>query len=536
MRKGSWESVGAVAVALIFLGISAAFYLVCLAAVHISIGAIALLSGGSGSRHSDPTADRAVVTIIVTVVWAFAVAASVGLAFGTGTAWLVGLGIGLPVGAVAGWQVGKWQESVSWSRVHGALVLGAWRSDRFFVTRPFTITPGERLKHVICTGATGSGKSTLVRNLALQDIRAGAGACVIDPKDDLIDGILPHIPEARLDDIILFDATDREAPLGLNAVESVAPEQRSLATSELISVFRRQFSDSWGPRLEHLFRHLILALLEMPGATLLDVPRLLLDEEYLRRVAYEVSNPAVREFLLVEYERIFRRRADAVEPILNKLGAWLAYPELRAIIGQPESAFDFRRVMDTGKVLLVRIPQGVLGEDGSNLLGALVVARIQLAAQSRVDTPVEARRPFYCYVDEFQNFATSSFTKILTEARAFGLGLVCANQYFEQLPRELQQALIHNAATFVHAAYARGRYRLEVSSRANPGDDGSVFLVHPPAPLPPGDPTRGEEIRARCRARQVRPQAADGVTGRAYSGNGQRGAFVGTWGRDLDEE
>jgi len=272
------------------------------------------------------------------------------------------------------------------------------------------------------------------------------------------------------------------------------------------------------------------------GSTLLDVPRLLLDEEFLRRVAYGVSNPAVREFLLVEYERILRRRGDAIEPILNKLGAWLAYPELRAIIGQPRSSFDFRSVMDTGKILLVRIPAGSLGDDTSNLLGALIVARIQLAAQSRVDIPQEARRPFTLFVDEFSRFVTSSFERILSEARGFKLGLVCANQYFEQLPRDVQLALTHNAATFVQTLYSRGRYSLEVASRAGADGDDSVFGVEPPRPLPTGDRARAAEVRTRSRLRYGRAVDDEEPLGARASGNGRQPSAAGRWGRDVDEE
>ena len=392
------------------------------------------------------------------------------------------------------------------------------------------------MKHLVCSGPTGTGKSTLIRNLIAQDLRSGCGLCVIDPKDDLIDGLLPHVPEERLEDVILFDAADTERPLGLNPFAGVPATQRSIATSELIAVFRRYFADAWGARLEHVLRNVVLALLEVPGSTLTDVPRLLMDRSYARWVIQHVSNPAVREFFVVEYEEVLRRRSDAIEPILNKVGPWLSYPELRNIIGQPRSAFDVRRVMEEGKLLFVRIPQGVFGEDVSNLLGALIVAKVQLAAQTRIDVHPDRRRPFYLYVDEFQNFATSSFTKILTEARAFAVGLVCVNQYPEQLSRDLQLALARNAATFVQTAYRDGRFQLEVMRQEDAQEKKpKVFVVSPPGPLGTGDENRAERVRALSRERYGRP--VDDVPARlATAESAVRTETVVSWGRDVEEE
>ena len=483
---------------------SAAFYVFCFIAIHVSTSLGSVSAAGSG-RRLDARADGFWVGLATAAAWTFLVTALVVAISGSYTAWPVGVAFGLPVGVVVGWQVGHWQAAVSWSRSPGSFALGNWTGGKFLIKRPYTVTSGERLKHLVCTGPTGSGKTTLVRNLIVHDLREGSGLCVIDPKDDLIDGILPHIPESRLEDVILFDITDRERPLGLNPFAGVAPDQRSLAASELIAVFRRYFADAWGARLEHVLRNTVLALLEVPQATLLDIPRLLLDRSFSQWVVGQISNLAVREFFALEYEEVLRRRGDAIEPILNKVGPWLSYPELRDIIGQPQSSFDLRRVMDAGQILLVRVPQGAFGEDISNLLGALVVAKLQLAAQSRVNVAGAARRPFQLYVDEFQNFATSSFTKILTEARAFGLGVVCVNQYPEQLSRDLQLALTRNAATFVQTAYRRGRYLLEVTRQEDLNEKKPpVYVVTPPRPLPPGDPTRADRVRAVSRERYGR--------------------------------
>ena len=514
----------------------AAMYIICLIAIHVSV-ALSSASVSTSSRATNPRSDGFVAGLLAAVMWTLLMIVLAIVLFGDGSAWIAGGVVGVPVGLVVGWQVSGWQEARSWSRFPGAAVIGDWRTRLFKVSRPYTVTPGERMKHIVCSGATGSGKTTLATNLIVEDIRSGAGVCVIDPKDDLVNRILPHIPPERTDDVIVLDATDLEAPLGLNPLAGVPESQRSLMASQLISVFRRYFADAWGARLEHVLRNVILALLEVPGATLVDIPRLLMDESFLRRVADQVTNPAVREFLLVEYERVLKRRSDAIEPILNKVGPWLSYPELRNIIGQEKPAFDFRRVMDEGQILLVRIPQGAFGEDVSNLLGALVVAKIQLAAQSRVDVHPSYRRPFILYVDEFQNFATSSFTKILTEARAFGLGLVCVNQYPEQLSRELQQALVRNAATFIACTYRRGEYIAEVTRQEDLGEKKvPVYSVRPPAPLPPGDEQRSALIREASRRRYASVPASIGThePGRSLTlqsaPDGQR------WGTDCDEE
>jgi DNA helicase HerA-like ATPase len=468
------------------------------------------------------------------VCWAALITVVIGLSIRSSTAWIFGGVVGVIVGGVVAWNLDTRIEAESWARTSGALRVGDWRNGRFFVSRPFVIAQGERLRHISCSGGTGSGKSTLIRNLAVQDALGGSGFAVIDPKDDLIEPLLGHIPPERLDDVILFDATDRDCPLGLNPLADVPEHQRSLAAAELISVFRRQFADAWGPRQEHILRYAILALLEMPRSTLLDIPALLINQAYLHHVAAQVTNPAVREFLLLEYEQIIRRRGDAIEPILNKIGPWLAYPELRNIIGQQRSSFDFRRVMDTSQILLVRIPQGALGEDASNLLGALVVARLQLAAQSRVDLPPERRRPFYVFADEFQNFVSSSFTKILTEGRAFGLGVFSANQFKEQLPRELQLALAHNAAVFIETARVGGDYVVRVSKRDG-NEAGRIVDLRPAGPLGPGYAERAREVRARSRLRYGRPIASN-IGSLPSTGNGRSSFSATPWGVDVEEE
>jgi hypothetical protein len=398
----------------------------------------------------------------------------------------------------------RWGKSAAGQHRPHTATLGRVRRPPFYVDQPYSVVGADRLKHLAISGATGTGKSTLLANLIASDIRNGAGVCVIDPKDNLIDRVLAHVPPSRTRDVILLDATDTERPLGFNPLSGIPPERRSLAASELIAVFHRYFADAWGPRLEHILTNAVLALLETPNATLLDISRLLLDPNFADWVRRHVRNPGVLQFFDYEYEQITKRR-DAVQPVLNKIGPWLAYPELRGIIGQPRSSFSIRQIMDQGKILLVRIPQGALGESISSPLGAFVVAKIQLAAQSRVDAPSDRRRPFYLYVDEFQNFATSSFSRVLTEARAFGLGLVCANQYPEQLDRDLQLAISRNVGTSVACRYQQGRYRLEVTRLDTPTTTHSPIILTPERPLPPGDTSQSARIRAFSAATYGRP-------------------------------
>ena len=482
-------------------------YLGCLVATQASVGVLSWLLN---QRHiAVPTRTlgaRLAVGFLVGLAWALALAALAFLAFGSWEASWVALGPGLILGSLTGFHAGRWWGLESLGRWPTSLTLGRLRERPFFVSTPYVVSGSERLKHLALDGPTGSGKTTLVRRLVVADLSSGAGLAVIDPKDDLVDSLLAHIPPEREEDTIVFDITDTEYPLGFNPLSGIPPEGRTLATGELISVFRRYFAESWGSRLEHILRNVILALLEVPQATLLDVPRLLLQPDFREHVLSHLTNPGVRRFLSVEFEETLRR-GDAIQPILNKVGPWLSYPELRNVVGQATSSFDVRRVIDRGQVLLVRIPQGALGEDVSTLLGSLIVAKIQLAAHSRVNIPPDKRRPFYLYCDEFQNFATSSFDRILTEARAFKLGLVCCNQYPEQLPRELQLAISRNVATRVHSLHQRGHYFLQVGRLEDAGQEAQPLIFPASSPLPPGRPERAARIRAISRARYGRPRA-----------------------------
>lgn len=363
----------------------------------------------------------------------------------------------------------------------------------------------ERLKHTHVIGATGSGKTTLLKNLIIQDLEAGHGLAVIDPKGDLLDAILTCMPAARRDDVIIFDPTDTEYPVGFNMLEFVEAAYRSRTTSEVIAIFQKLFGTAWGHRLEHILRYTVLTLLEVPGSTLLDIPNLLLDADYRNGLLTNVDNFSARTFWAQEFSAYSdEQRTQAVLPILNRIGPWLAYPEVRNIIGQTHSSFHLRSIMDNRKILLVHIPQGILGEDTSHLLGAMLVSKLQLTAMARADLPLHQRPPFFLYVDEFQNFVTSSFEKILTEARSFGLGLIVANQYLEQLPKPLSLALDHNVAVRLSCSFEQNHYW--VAYETPQVQDAKPRRVQPLPPPKSSALGQIEQLRHMCRQRYGRPR------------------------------
>lgn len=498
-----------------------------------------LTLGVSGSAAASTIVDKpGAVALAAVAGWAAIGALLLGLTTATPGGALLGAVVGALLGLVVGYQVHRTLNARGGAASAGALRLGSATTGWLRLPTPLVVPPGDRLKHIALWGPTGSGKSTLMTNMIMQDVVSGAGVIVIDPKDNLVDNVLRRLPAHRHEDLILFDATDTERPVGLNPFAGIAPRYRSLAASEFLAVFRRTFADSWGVRMEHVLRNVVVALLEVPGSTLLDIPRLLLDAAYREWVLERVTNPAVREFFTVEFEQVLRRRGDAIEPILNKVGPWITYPELRAIVAQQENSFDFRQVLDQSKILLVRIPEGAIGEDASALLGGLVVARVQLAAQSRVDISAGRRRPAYLYVDEFQRFVNSSFERILAEARGFGLGLVCTNQYPEQLSRNVQLAIEHNAGTFLRTSLQGSRYMLEFRRRADAADpNNEPLLLEQPRPLGPGNAALARQVRILSAQRYGRPPLA--LVRRLQDGGppARRGRTLRVVrGRDVDEE
>jgi hypothetical protein len=295
----------------------------------------------------------------------------------------------------------------------------------------------DRTRHHYIIGKSGTGKSNFISFMARQDIKDGKGLCVIDPHGDLIEDILQYIPKERAKDVIIFDPADAERPMGLNILEAGTPAEMDLASSQATEIFIKLFGDEiFGPRIQHYFRNGCLTLMEdkEEGATLIDVPRIFVDEEFMKYKVKKVTNPVVKSFWKHEYANTGAREREEMIPYFSsKFGPFITNTIMRNTIGQTKSAFNFRDIMDSGKILLVRLSKGKIGDLNTQLLGLVMVARIQMAAMSRADMPESERRDFYLYVDEFQNFATDSFCSILSEARKYHLCLVMAHQYINQL-------------------------------------------------------------------------------------------------------
>lgn len=314
---------------------------------------------------------------------------------------------------------------------------------------PFGLRRSDRGRHLYIIGQTGVGKSGLLELLTISDIYSPFGFAVIDPHGDYATSILSRIPENRIGDVIYFNPSDVDYPVAFNPMEVHDAKLKTQTASELIGVLKRMF-DSWGPRLEYILRYSILALLEYPDATMLDITRILTDKKFRIDVLKYVSDPVVSNFWKVEFASWNDKfAAEAVAPVLNKIGAFTANPLVRNIIGQPKSSFNIRKIIDENKILIVNLSRGLVGEDNAAILGALMVTKIQLAAMSRADIPVEMRTPFYLYVDEFQNFATESFATILSEARKYGLNLTVANQYIAQMPQDVKDAVFGNVGSMI---------------------------------------------------------------------------------------
>jgi hypothetical protein len=307
----------------------------------------------------------------------------------------------------------------------------------------------DRGRHLYIIGQTGVGKSGLLELLTISDINSTFGFAVIDPHGDYAQSVLKRIPQHRVSDVIYFNPADTDFPIAFNPMEVTDQKLKTHTASELIGVLKRMF-ESWGPRLEYILRYSLLALLDYPESTMLDITRMLTDKKFRKEVLEYVIDPVVRNFWQVEFASWNDKfAAEAVAPVLNKVGAFTANPLVRNIIGQPKSSFNLRKIIDEHKILIVNLSRGLVGEDNAALLGALLVTKIQLAAMSRADIPAEHRTPFYLYVDEFQNFATDSFATILSEARKYGLNLTVANQYIAQMPMEVKDAVFGNVGSIV---------------------------------------------------------------------------------------
>jgi CxxC-x17-CxxC domain-containing protein len=318
----------------------------------------------------------------------------------------------------------------------------------------FGVRRKDRRQHMYVIGKTGTGKSALLHNMIVQDIANGEGLCVVDPHGELIEDVIQSIPASRVNDIIYFNPADLDFPLGFNPLELPDPKYKHLVASGLMGIFTKIWANVWSARMEYILNNAILALLDTPGSTLLGISRLLVDKDYRQRILNNVTDPVVRAFWINEYEEWQDKfRNEAISPIQNKVGQFLSTNLVRNVVGQSKSTFDIFDLMNQGKIFLVNVSKGRIGEDNSSLLGAMLITKIQLASMERVRIPSEDRRDFYLYVDEFQNFATNSFAGILSEARKYRLNLILAHQYTGQLVIEsstvVRDAVFGNVGTMI---------------------------------------------------------------------------------------
>lgn len=314
----------------------------------------------------------------------------------------------------------------------------------------FGIKLKDRKRHLYLIGKSGVGKSTLLKNMVIDDIREGRGVAMIDPHGEDVIEVLDYIPNSRANDVVVFDPGDRDFAIGFNMFEISDPKYKVITASGIVGAFKNIFGESWGPRLEYWLKSAVLALMDYPEATLMMVPRVFTDKDFRARVLDKVQDPLIKSRWLNEWPKLDQKaQGEAIAPILNKVGQFLSSPVIRNIVGQPKSSIDFRAAMDEGKIILIKLSKGVIGDDNSNLLGSMVVTQFQLAAMSRADIPPAQRRDFYLYVDEFQNFATESFATILSEARKYNLSLTVANQYMAQLSDDVRNAIFGNVGTLI---------------------------------------------------------------------------------------
>ncbi len=329
---------------------------------------------------------------------------------------------------------------------------------------PFGIKAKDRTKHVYVIGKTGMGKSTLLENMAVQDMKNGNGLAFIDPHGATAEVLLDYIPEDRVKDVLYFAPFDTANPMSFNVMEDVGPDKRHLVVSGLMSVFKKIWVDAWSARMEYILSNTLLALLEYPDSTLLGVNRMLSDKHYRKAVVDNIKDPAVKSFWVDEFanysERYMQEAGDAIK---NKIGQFTSNPLIRNIVGQPHSSFDIRELMDERKIIIANLSKGLVGESNANLLGSMLTTRIYLAAMSRADLSSEQLKTkpnFYFYVDEFQSFANATFADILSEARKYKLNLTIAHQYIEQMEEEVRNAVFGNVGTII--AFRVGPFDAEV--------------------------------------------------------------------------
>ncbi|GIW62268.1 MAG: hypothetical protein KatS3mg090_0094 [Patescibacteria group bacterium] len=314
----------------------------------------------------------------------------------------------------------------------------------------FGIKTADRRKHVYIIGKTGAGKSTLIANMAIDDIRRGRGIGIIDPHGDLSEIVLDYVPKRRVNDVVYLEPFDTQRPFSLNVLDVANKQQKDLVASGIVSIFYKLYKDSWGPRLEYILRNVVLTLLESDNATLVDILPLLSDKKFRQKVIEKIKDDVIKNFWLNEFEKMpDRLRSEAVSPIQNKVGQFASSKMIRNIIGSKRSTINLEQIMNEGKILILNLSQGKLGEDNSALLGAMIITQMQLAAMNRSFQKEEERKDFFLYVDEFQNFATTSFVKILSEARKYRLSLTMANQYIDQIDESVRRAIFGNVGTLI---------------------------------------------------------------------------------------
>ncbi len=316
--------------------------------------------------------------------------------------------------------------------------------------RKFGIKTDDRRRHTYIIGKTGVGKTTLIENMILSDIYLNHGVAIVDPHGDSAETVLNYIPNHRINDVVYFNPADVDNPVGFNVLEAVDDDHRHLIASGLMGVFKKIWPDVWSPRMEHIMNNCILTLLENPGNTLLGINRILVDRDFRRRMVSNLQDPVVKSFWITEFEQWQDKfRSEAIAPIQNKVGQFLSTSLVRNIVAQVKSTINPREIMDGGKILIMNLSKGRIGEDSSRLLGGLVITKLQLSAMERVDMLEPKRRDFYLFIDEFQNFATESFANILSEARKYHLNLIMAHQYIEQLDETVVAAVFGNVGTLI---------------------------------------------------------------------------------------
>ena len=317
-------------------------------------------------------------------------------------------------------------------------------------SKPFGIKQADRRLHMHILGKTGTGKSTLLKNIIIQDIQQGRGVCVIDPHGDLVEDILNYIPPHRTGDVVYFNPADQDFPVGFNVLENVEPNVRPLIASQVVSIFKNIYKDSWGARLEYILHNSILSLLDYENCSLLAIQRLLSDKDFRSQVVSKIQDPIIKNFWYKEFDNYNSDfRQEALSPIQNKVGQFLTSSPVRNIVGQIKSKLDMRFIMDNKRILICNLAKGEIGEDKTQLLGSLIVTKIFLSALKRADQPEESRKDFYLYIDECQNLATPILASILSESRKYRLNLTLTNQYLDQIPNEIKKSILGNVGTLI---------------------------------------------------------------------------------------